>query len=211
MGIERKRILGVLAGADLPLDRLGEWARSADIVLAADGGADRLLAAGITPDRTIGDLDSLRAQGLPNVERDPDTESSDCDKLLRLAHEMGFEDITLAGIEGDRLDHVLGTLASAIKSSLRVRLALRTGLGWVVKGDFEIPTEPGQLVSLMPLVECQPASILGVEWPLVDVNLTPFGQISLSNRAAGDRVQVRLGSGAAALFSLHPRWELPSW
>jgi thiamine pyrophosphokinase len=211
VGIERKRVLGVLAGADLPLDRLGEWARSADVVLAADGGADHLLAAGITPDRTIGDLDSLRAQGLPNVEKDTDTEASDCDKLLRLAHEMGFEEITLAGIEGDRLDHVLGTLASAIKSSLHVRLALRTGLGWVVKGDLEIPAVPGQLVSLMPLVVCHPASILGVEWPLIDVTLTPFGQISLSNRAAANQIQVRLGSGAAVLFSLHPRWESPIW
>ena len=201
----------MLAGEDLPLDRLRVWAESADVVLAADGGADRLLAAGITPYRTIGDLDSLRAEGLIGVQRDSDTETSDCDKLLRMASEMGFQAITLAGVEGDRLDHVLGTLASAIKSPLKVRLAMRRGLGWVLKGECEIETEKGQLVSLMPLTECKPASILGVEWPLVDVTLTPFGQISLSNRAAGDRVQVRLGSGAAALISLHPRWEQPTW
>lgn len=193
------------------MPRLGEWARSADLVLAADGGADRLLAIGIVPDRTIGDLDSLRATDLPNVEHDRDDEGSDCDKLLGLALRMGVEEITLTGIEGDRLDHVLGTLASAAKSPLRVRLALRTGLAWVLKGDFEIPTVPGQLVSLMPLVECRPVSILDVQWPLLDVTLTPFGQISLSNRAVGNRVRVRLGSGAAGLFSLDPAWEAPSW
>lgn len=195
----------------MSLTHLGDWARSADLVLAADGGADRLLAAGVVPHQTIGDLDSLKARDLPNVEHDRDDEGSDCDKLLGLAERLGVEEITLAGVEGDRLDHMLGTLSSAIKSRLRVRLALRSGLGWVLKGDFEISTEPGQLVSLMPLVECRPASILDVQWPLVDVVLTPFGQISLSNRAAGDRVRVKLESGAAALFSLHPRWEAPSW
>ncbi|MGV3618986.1 MAG: thiamine diphosphokinase [Fimbriimonas sp.] len=211
MEASRRRVLGVLAGGDFSASWFGNWARSADLLLAADAGADHLVAHGFTPDRTVGDLDSLRTQGLPDVRKVADQEHSDCDKLLALAQEMGVEEITLIGVEGDRLDHVLGTLASAIKSSLRVRLALRRGLGWVLKGDAAIPSIKGELISLMPLAVCEGASILGVEWPLRDVVLSPFGQVSLSNRAAGEEVQILLPTGAAALFALGKERETPSW
>jgi thiamine pyrophosphokinase len=195
----------------MPAARLGAWASKADLLLAADGGADRLLAAGVTPHHTIGDLDSLQAVGLPRLEMDPDQETSDCDKLLALAHRLGVEEITLACIEGDRLDHVLGTMSSALKSPVRVRLALRSGLAWVLRGDIRVRTKPGATVSLMPLMACANVSLRGVEWPLRNVPMSPFHQVSLSNRALGDVVEVDMGSGAAVLFVLGPDFETPSW
>ena len=41
---------------------LQHLARQADLILAADGGADRALSAGVRPDVIIGDLDSISPQ-----------------------------------------------------------------------------------------------------------------------------------------------------
>jgi len=209
-----QKVLGVLAGGDMPTDQLAAWARSADLVLAADGGADRLLEAGIKPRTTIGDLDSLSSvAAVPLVIRDPDQETSDCDKLLSLAERLGHESITLCCVEGDRLEHVIGTLRSAARSVIRVRLALRRGVAWVLVGSDEVVVEleEGERVSLMPLEACAKADILGVRWPLVGVELSIDGRTSLSNEAVGGAVTARIGSGAAALIVTSPRFESPAW
>lgn len=208
------RVLGVLAGGDILLERLGDWARSADVVLAADGGADRSLAAGVTPTATVGDLDSLVASvEAARAVRDSDQDSSDCDKLLALAQRMGHTHITLIGAEGDRLDHVLGALSSAVRSTLFVRLALRRGLGWVLRGpiDFSIEAGADELVSLMPLEACENVTLTGVRWPLSEARLSAGGLVSLSNRALGGPLTVEIGQGAALLTALSPERETPAW
>ncbi len=198
-------MLGVLAGADMPPERLAEWARSAGMILAADSGADRLLEVGIVPDLVVGDLDSisLLAQSEQReILHDPDQDTSDCDKLLALAAGMGCRSITLCGVEGDLPDHVLGTLHSAARASLDVRLAYRRGIGRVLRGPFagSIATGAGKRVSLLPLVPCEGVTLRGLAWELEDAVLDPLGLTSLSNRALGDRAEIRLASGAALLF-----------
>lgn len=196
----RKRVLGVLAGNDLPIERLAQWASEAELLIAADGGADRLVAAGFTPHYTLGDLDSLRATGLPNVARFADQDTSDCDKLLDFAAALGVEHLTLTCVEGDRLDHVLATFASALRSSLEVSFALRRGPAHLVREAASFPATPGDRVSLMPIVPCQGVTLSGVRWPLTDSELTPLGQVSLSNEVTESQVEVSLAEGGAVIF-----------
>ncbi|AIE88188.1 thiamine pyrophosphokinase [Fimbriimonas ginsengisoli Gsoil 348] len=198
----------------MPLEQLNAWARSADVVYAADGGGDRLLEAGVPPDTTIGDLDSIRSV-LPfrRLIQDPDQETSDCDKLLTLTERSGHNRITLIGLEGDRLDHVLATLGSAVRSLLDVRLALRSGLGYILRGPAQqsFATSPGETASLMPLSPCTGVSFSGVEWPLENDELGLTAFVSLSNKSLGSTVDVRLETGAAALFFYSEDRRLPSW
>jgi thiamine pyrophosphokinase len=214
MDADHPRVLGVLAGADMPLPRLAEWARSAEVVLAADGGGDRLLEVGITPQTTIGDMDSTQSV-LPfrRIIRDPDQETSDCDKLLTLAERTGYRRISLIGVEGDRLDHVLATLGSGARSPLEVRLILRRGLAWSLRGpiEIEIDTLEGELLSLLPLEECSGVTLTGVRWPLQGAELSATRFVSLSNRASASRVRLEMTRGAAALIVTSDRLEAPSW
>lgn len=206
--------MGVLAGGDLPLDRLAAWARSATRIYAADGGADRLLAAGIRPHVIVGDLDSLQADDadLEGVEvvLSTDQETSDADKLLALLAGRGYEEVTLVGIEGDRLDHVLAALGSAAASPLEVSFGLRGGWGRIVRRGISLFHLPeGATLSLLPLRACPGFCITGVEWPLIGVRLEIGGRISLSNRASKEPVRVEIGDGTALLTAWtgsDPRW-----
>ena len=201
-----ERVLGVLAGGDLPGDRLAAWARSATRIYAADGAADRLLAARVRPHVVVGDLDSLRASPAElvgiEVVLSTDQETSDADKLLALLAGRGYGAATLVGLEGDRLDHMLAALGSAAVSGLELSLGLRTGWGRVLRPGVSLfDLASGTTVSVLPLTPCEGVSLTGVEWPLAEETLALGGRISISNRAVGGPVRVEIGTGTALLVA----------
>jgi thiamine pyrophosphokinase len=211
---KRRRALAVLAGEDTPLTQLGAWARSADVVYAADGGANRLSQIGIVPDIVIGDLDSLAdASEYPRVIRVSDQDSSDCDKVLRLAQEEENGWITIIGAEGDRPDHFLASLMSVARSPIQTKIALRRGLGWVLKPGQKLSFEtvPGEIVSLIPLGPCYGVTLQGVKWSLNEADLSPNGLVSLSNAALETEVIAEIGTGIGFFTVLSPRLERPQW
>ncbi len=208
------RTVGVLRGQDLPAAKVNQWADSADTLYAADGAALPLIDAGFSP-VVVGDFDSLRGHSLPDGVRSihrPDQDFTDCDKLLSVAAEDGVSDITLVGIEGDRLDHMLATLSSAVRSSLRIRLGLRRGLGWIIRpGRSCLPIgSAGRRCSVLPLLPCRGVSLTGVRWPLKDAELGLDGPVSISNHAVED-LQISIEEGAALLIVEHKPQELPKW
>lgn len=190
-----RRILGVLAGGDLPLGRLAAWADSAETILAADAGVSRLLACGRDADVVVGDLDSARSEDLARtraeVIRVADQETTDAEKLLALAAGRRIAGITLAGLEGDRLDHLLAALYAGVASGLEVSVALRAMWGRIVRAGESVSfgARPGTVVSLLPLAAAEGVSLRGVRWPVSpEGNGRSFaadGRFSVSNEALG--------------------------
>jgi thiamine pyrophosphokinase len=195
----------VLGGDFMPSEKLSKWMQSADGVWAADGGYLLAEAAGRTPDLTVGDLDSIPTDVIARIENvihDRDQSTTDCEKLLNLAQSRGYEAITLICSEGDLLDHQLGAIQAAVKSSLRVRFALVRGIAWVVKGhvEQEFMAKAGCRVSLLPITKVTGVELAGVEWEINDADLAPDGLNSISNKAMKNRVTLKQTSGASFLF-----------
>jgi thiamine pyrophosphokinase len=212
----RTRALGVLNGRDMSGLLLRAWADSAEVLLAADGAADFLLAVGATPRVTIGDLDSISDAGrsrLLSVIEDPEQDSTDCDKLLRLAASLGLRQITLTGVEGDLPDHILATYSSAASSSLDVRFAYRRGIGWLLKSgsSIRVAAKEGSRVSLIPINLCAGVNLDGVVWPLSEALLAPGERVSISNRATTASVSAKVAEGCAILFVEYAESEMPIW
>ncbi len=211
-----ERVLGVLAGTDMPLRQIEAWALSAEVVLAADGGANVLGEMGLRVDAAVGDFDSITSaarQRAHEIKFDPNQDRSDCDKLLSLAVERGYSQITLCNVEGDRLDHVLATLQSAAKAPLSVRLALRSGLGLILTGaaDVTLKAAPGETLSLLPLEHCEEVSLSGVAWPILNQALDARGANSLSNEVTAGAVNFRMDSGSVVLVLTSARLASPTW
>ena len=197
VGSPTPKVLGVLAGRDLAPGALSAWLAWADRVVAADGGADLCRAAGREPDAIVGDLDSIADPS--GLVRDEDQDTSDADKLLAHLEREGVAEATLIGVEGDRLDHVLGTLYSCARSPLGCRLALRAGAGFVRKAFTVEAWHCAGRISLMPLGRCR-VSLKGVVWPLHHAVLEPLGLVSLSNEVLDERLELVVHEGVAALF-----------
>ena len=89
-------------------------------VIAADGGLDHALAAGIEPQLLIGDLDSVSASALEwatrrpiEIERhDPDKDQTDTELALERAAALHPERVILLAGGGDRLDHTVAALGA---------------------------------------------------------------------------------------------------
>ncbi len=198
------RVLGVLGGQDVSDDLLRAWASTAHVIYGADSGADRLIAAGFEP-IIVGDFDSFtmkdQATSLRLVQ-DTDENRTDCDKLLSLVAADAHQELTLTCVEGDLPDHVISTISSIVASHLRLRIAFRRGIGYVVRSEHNcsVQTKPGQRVSLVPLTPCVGVSLTGTQWQLTDDSIKIGGRLSVSNEATGDRVSASVSSGCALLF-----------
>jgi thiamine pyrophosphokinase len=181
-----------------------ELVGAAQIVLAADGGANHLARIGVRPDAVVGDLDSI----LPDVRRwigedrmvpRPDQSSTDLDKTLAYAfQERGAEHVTVLAATGGRLDHAVENLALLARWAPRGAVELRDERQRVVpviaRGEF--PTAAGQTVSLLPLGRCARVWTRGLRWELGGEPLDLAGRTSVSNVVEGERFEVRVEGGA---------------
>ncbi len=193
-------------------------------ILAADGGADRALAAGYLPDAAVGDFDSISDHAratLGPARLFPIREqmTTDFDKALRSV----AAPFTLAlGFTGARVDHGLAVFNSLVRYADRRCLVI--GPRDVI---FHAPPEltlalvPGDRLSLFPMAPVTGRSA-GLEWPIDGLDFTPSGMIGTSNRVTAARVELRMdGPGMlvilprvrldAALRSLlGPTWQPPA-
>ncbi len=199
----------------MPADMRRAWAAGADLLVAADAGADRLLEAGLEPHVLIGDLDSVAPSTLlatHTIVDDRDPDRTDCEKCLRFCETTHPEsEVLIICAEGDQFDHEIATLIAAASSSASPAIAFRRGL-CIPLGPLMGLTcqlEPGARVSLLPILPCTGVSLSGVQWPLSDASLSAAGLISISNKALGT-VQTSLTTGRASLFVEVPIGTWPS-
>lgn len=215
ISIVEKRILGILGGRDLDGTMFKFWAQSADILIAADSGADFALEQGVRPHAIVGDMDSISPSALgcgADVYRVDDQNHTDCDKLFDLLHSWGHEEVTLIGVEGDRLDHLLATLHSCARTPMGVRLAVRDGLGHVLSpGARTLPTLPGRRLSFLPLGEVTGLTASGLQWPLDSATLAFGTLISVSNVSESSACQIEFASGNLLVLQEIPSQYLPIW
>lgn len=198
-------VIGVLAGADLPLFMLQCLLQKAEYIIAADGAANRCVEAGILPDLIVGDLDSLRE--VPELREIPrrkidDQNTTDADKLLASMQEFSGRRIAVTGLEGDLPDHTLSAYASIFASPLRPEILFRKGVMYPLSGPIvrQVQAARGSRVSVIPFTDCRGITLEGVEWPLAEAQLSPGGSNSISNRAVDGTIRVSIVAGDALLF-----------
>lgn len=152
----------IITGASGPLPPVDETG-SHHVVIAADGGFNRALAAGLSVDLVVGDLDSVDLADLAAaellgtmVERHPtDKDATDLELALDAAIRRDATSVTVLGGIGDRFDHLvgeLGLLASPRWNSIRVHARYGPAAITVLHGpgSLTIDGQPGSLVSLVP-------------------------------------------------------------
>ena len=184
-------------------------------ILAVDGGLDHALAAGLTPSRLIGDLDSVSSAGLAWANANAmisrhstDKDQTDTELALAVAAEMHPARITLIG-GGNRLDHSITAIGALGHRSLMSILRLD---GWWNGEHFDVLHGPGELklvlppASLLSLVAlhglCAGVSISGTRWALNSVELAPLVGWGVSNEVGPDGVvSIHVSAGVLTIFN----------
>lgn len=192
----------LLCNGEPPSRRLAQrLARHADIIVAADGGANSARALGLTPAVIIGDLDSLtratrRMFSGAEIIRLRRQDNTDLEKALDEIHRRGFDRVFVLGATGRRIDFTLGNLSIVWRYQGRLQV-LFAGDGWYavpVGRKQRMNAAVGTTVSLIPFGPCSGITLRGLVYPLKNASMT-VGVIGVSNlvRRSPFSVSVRRG------------------
>jgi thiamine pyrophosphokinase len=192
---------------DLDLTPYLSHIRQADLLIAADGGANALLRHQLVPQIVVGDLDSLdpanqallAAQGT-SLRRFPrDKDETDLELALMLACEHKPERIDLLGVLGGRWDHTLANVALLslpILDQIQVRCLADQQELFLVKQRATIVGHHGDTVSLIPLTPIVTGvTTHGLRYALDDATLHFEQARGVSNTLFESPGHVRIGSG----------------
>lgn len=182
--------------------------RLAPCLVAADGGADRALAAGLMPRAVIGDFDSISPAAQAAIPADrlhpmAEQESTDFDKALR---SVAAPFVLALGFSGARIDHGLAVFNALVRySDQRCLLLGGQDLVFLCPPEITLRLRSGDRLSLFPMGPVTGAS-MGLRWPVDGVRFAPDGAIGTSNEVI-DPV-VRLAFDAPRMLVILPRARL---
>lgn len=198
----------IFANGSLPsLESVRALLRPEDTLIAADGGARHLLALGLLPHLLVGDLDSLDAASLAQLEaagvqirRYPtDKDETDLELALRHALERQPNSILIVGALGGRLDQTLANLSLLTDpqlADLDLRLDDGAEEAFFCRAQAEVRGRSGEVVSLLPWGgPVEGVVTQGLRWKLSGETLYPHQSRGISNQMLGEAASVEIQSG----------------
>ncbi|GAB6192214.1 thiamine diphosphokinase [Desulfocastanea catecholica] len=181
----------------------------ADLIIAADGGANHCAQFAVTPDILLGDLDSIDAHILAayehagtSIHRHPkQKDATDLELALDLAQEKGARTVWLVGALGGRWDMSLANVMLAAGEKYQEQhiflLASNCSMHILHPGkEHTISGAPGQKVSVLPLKgDACGVTLHGFAYPLTDQTI-PFGSSrGVSNIMRGNTATIHHTAG----------------
>lgn len=193
--------------------------QAADLIIAADGGAQHCREMNLAPDVLIGDLDSvtkalqedLRRSGTQLILYPRDKDETDLELALRYAVDQKAEEILLLGILGGRLDQTLANLLLLARPEWQpARLMVADGpdFAFLIRpGDpLTIQAQIGDIVSLIPLTaNVSGVNTEGLRWSLKDATLHFGSTLGISNQTTQELATVKIRTGQ--LLAVHRQEE----
>jgi thiamine pyrophosphokinase len=202
----------------------GEFAKStltqkalqeADMILAADSGAEYAIKLGISLSAVVGDFDSLsptlkkqlEAKGTKMIEYKMEKDETDTELAVQYAVQQGAKKITLlGGNSGNRFDHVIANLLLTTAVDVPIHFVNGNQISWVEKGPakVELQGKKGDLLSLIPLAgDVEGISSKNLHYPLTDDTLEFGKPRGISNVFTGDSAEVSFAKGILLFVHTH--------
>ena len=194
----------------------------APVVVAADGGADRALAAGAMPRAVIGDFDSIseaaqRAIPADRLFKIAEQETTDFDKALR---SVNAPFMLALGVAGARLDHGLAVMNALVRHDGAPCIVVGPkDVVFAAPRHLTLRLRLGDALSLFPMAPVMGSS-RGLRWPIEGLQFAPGGRIGTSNEVSEAEVSMQFDQQGmlvivprarldAVINALVPTWRPP--
>jgi thiamine pyrophosphokinase len=209
----------IFIGGDPPHPNVRQHLSADAYVIAADSGYAHAIAMGFVPNELVGDMDSITAVDLTDardskvhISQFPtDKDLTDTEIAIASALARQSTHITVVSGGGDRFDHVLGMVHSLASCAGTVDTTLLIGMARVsyvsFTKEFRLDTQPGDIVSLIPLGGGTTVTTTGLQWELDHDTLQSFASRGVSNIATAESVSISVTDGLLAViqpFFLNP-------
>jgi thiamine pyrophosphokinase len=200
---------GIVSDPELLRSRY-EWA---DLVIAADGGAETLMQKGLKPHVVLGDFDSLDEAVLEKVKLDETIEIlsfpvkkdyTDMDLAVDLAASRGASDIVIMGGSGTRLDHTFSNvmlLYTLLQKGIKGCLEDANNRIYLIKDTITVKRDDDRKVSLLPMTPTvEGVTTKGLEYPLKDAAWEIGRSLGVSNEFIEDEAVISIKKGLLLVF-----------
>ena len=178
-----------------------------DLVIAADGGYDHLVAHGIRCDILIGDLDSIKDTpgGVEILKFPVQKDETDMHLSYLEGARRGYTDFSILGGTGGREDHTFANyclLLYITEAGHKATLLSDTGEVQVIKNsEITLSGEEMKHLSIFPFGSAaHGVSVRGAEYECEGITLTPSFPLAVSNRFVGKEVSVKVEDGALLII-----------
>lgn len=156
-------------------------------LMAVDSGYDSIISIK-TPDYVIGDMDSAKSKIEPSVKEISIGEYgdtyTDMELAIKSAIDLGFNDITIMGALGKRVDHSLINvfmLHRYIKKNIKIQIIDEinkiisfVGSGFITKDNYKY-------ISILPLYNKTTVTISGTKYQLEEAEINIGNSLTISN------------------------------
>ncbi len=172
-------------------------------LVCADGGANRLVAAGPSPDAIIGDLDSLEdiaswrsilADRLIHVAEQDSTDFAKCLSLVTAPFFIAV------GFLGGRQDHTLAALDVLVADPRAIVMVGPEDVCFAAEGTVRLELPVGDRVSIFPMRPVTGRGGEGLEWPIDQLGMAVGQQIGTSNRMAATSAEFSFDQRGSVIF-----------
>ena len=186
------------------------------LVIALDGGIKLLQMVDKVPDLWFGDMDSasqdeikaLDGKEVKIFQYPPEKDYSDFELALQYLdqHHQGFDPVSLYGMLGGRMDHMLINL-SLVKAYLpgieKLCFCSQTLDVYLLnsKNTLTLSSFPGRLISLIPFGKAVKVNFTsGLKYPLIQETLKSGSSRGLSNVSVSHEVVIEIIEGNLLVF-----------
>ena len=201
------KALIICNGEPLQKEGLISLAKSCDLVIAADGGANVALSNGLTPDVIIGDMDSFTSPHPESLKilYDPDQETNDLEKALEYALTNKIGNVIISGATGKRTDHALKNFSVQLKYATKFRSILMIDNMFqyeIIINQISQKVEKGTVISLFPLSgKVDGITTEGLKYSLKNESLENGVRDGSSNVAIANEIKISVDTGALLLMT----------
>ena len=200
----------VFAGGEFALNHLPQReVDEQDLIVCVDGGLQHCLQLGLRPHMLVGDMDSvshelLQDDRIRNVKRyvyPSDKSASDLELSLTILSTEPVDEVILMGVSGGRTDHMLFNwqLVRLCQWPFAIQFIDETTRSYVLNADkreVAIETDPGIVVSLLPMESCTGVETSGLQYPLSNAVIDSGSTLGLSNVVNSEQVRVSIANGS---------------
>ncbi len=194
------RAVIISAGDVSDYEYISAFIKKGDFIICADGGLRHAEKLGVTPDLTVGDFDSWHGSVCGEVKAfNPEKDYTDTHIAVTEALDRGFDDITLLGCAGTRLDHTIsnvGLLEYIAHRGAFGRMVNEHNIITVITSEAEFDGEKGEYISLIPIGEVTGVTLTNLKYLLKDKTLRFEESLAVSNEFIGKKAKIEIKSGS---------------
>ncbi len=182
------------------------------LIIAADGGANKIRELKMNINVIIGDMDSISEINAMYYKRKKteiikveEQDSTDFEKALTYCINKKIEDVTIFGATGMRPDHTLNNFSILKRFYKKMNLCLITDdfAAFYLPKRFFFNYKSGETVSLIPMPFATDIKTKGLEFPLNKETLEFGKREGALNRSDSDKVSISFKKGDLLIFRKH--------